>query len=295
MNYFLRLPIFLFFTTLFILFSCENEEYQGYTLKGNQLYYKLLAFTDQQLPVTPNSYVTFHISYSTPDDSVFFEAVRRAKIGEPSYPGSIEECFLMLHDGDSASFLILADNFYTKTLGTSLPDFFPPNSFIKINIRVLSVKSAEEFEQEKKEFLAWIEDFGEYEKVVLKRYLEKHNLIYDPSDTTIYKINSQQGDNSNCVAPGDTVTVHYEGYFLNGKLFDSTRKRGEAFSFIFGTEWQVIKGLEKAIANMCKGEKSIFVIPSCLAFGEVGSSTGIIPPYTSIVFEVELLDIGKKK
>ncbi len=198
----------------------------------------------------------------------------------------------MLNEGDSASFLINADSFFEKTLGSPLPNFFPKNSYLKINISVISVKSAEEFEKEKEEFLTWIEDFGEYEKAILKKYLQKYNLTYSPYDTSIYKILVNSGTNK-CVEYGDTIVVHFEGYFLNGKIFDSTRKRNEAFSFVMGTEWQVIKGLEKAILTMCEKEKCIFIIPSNLAFGKTGSSSGIIPPYTSVVFEVELLEVKK--
>jgi peptidylprolyl isomerase len=292
----------IFKSLLFLLYSivlfaisflgCKSNDYDGYTLKENGIYFKLLKFNDSKNRVKIGSVVTFHISYSTPDDSVFFEAVRKIKIDKPSYKGSIEECFLMLNEGDSASFLIAADPFFEKTLESSLPHFFPKNSYIKINISVISVKSAEEFEKEKKEFLAWIEDFGEYEKAILKKYLQKLNISYSPYDTSIYKILVFQGNNK-YVQYGDTVVLHFEGYFLNGKIFDSTRKRNEAFSFVIGTEWQVIKGLEKAILTMCEKEKSIFIIPSKLAFGKTGSSSGIIPPYTSVVFEVELLEVKK--
>jgi len=99
--------------------------------------------------------------------------------------------------------------------------------------------------------------------------------------------------NGTTVKSGDTVVVHYEGRFLNGGYFDSTYKRNQAFEFVLGQEWQVIEGLEKAIRIMSEGEKAIFVIQSQLAFGSKGSSTGIVPPFTSIIFEVDLIDVKK--
>ena len=93
------------------------------------------------------------------------------------------------------------------------------------------------------------------------------------------------------IEPGDTITINYEGKFLNGKFFDSTIKRNQPFQFVYGTEWQVIKGLEEALSLMYEGEKSLFIFPSELAFGSEGSSTGIIPPYTSLIFEVEILEV----
>lgn len=286
-----RTFLLLFF--LIELISCSNSEFNGYTLNKNGFYFKLHKIGELNKYVKEGSFVTFHIQYATTDDSVFFDAIRTAKIEKPQYPGAIEDCFLMLSEGDSASFYINADNFFQQTLESSLPYFMPKNSYLKINLKIIAVKSPKQFKKEKEEFLAWIEDYGEYEKKVLKDYLEKRNIKYSPFDTAIYKIPIKSG-NEKKVELGDTITIHFEGYFLNGKLFDSTRKRGEPFEFVYGTEWQVIKGIEKAIGLMHEGEKSIFIIPSFLAFGKEGSSTGIIPPYTSVVFEIELLKVCKK-
>ncbi len=283
----------MFIFVVFFLYSCNESEIQGYRLKKNGIYFKLIALGETNTPIDTGSYVTFHIQYAIPTDSPFFDAIRTVRIDKPQYPGSIEECFLMLCEGDSASFFINADNFFNKTLGSSLPDFFPNNSYLKINLRIFSVRTEKEYQKEKAEFLAWIEDFGDYEKTVLKHYLSQRNISYSPFDTVIYKIPEIKGSDKT-VNYGDTVVIHFDGYFLNGKRFDSTRRRNEPFSFVYGTRWQVIKGLENAIGQMHEGEKSIFIIPSFMAFGNVGSSTGIIPPYTSVIFEVELLHIGKK-
>jgi len=287
-RYFILIIVILLFFN-----SCNESNIPGYKLTDKGIYFKLLGIGEANKYVHESDYVTFHIQYATADDSVFFDALRTAKIEKPLYDGAIEDCFFMLSEGDSAAFFIKADPFFEKTLESPLPLFIPPESYIKIILKIESVKTAEEFKKDKEAFLAWIEDFGEYEKKVLKNYLEKRNINFIPNDTVIYKIPINKG-NSNSVSYGDTITIHFEGYFLNGKLFDSTRKRGEPFSFVYGTEWQVIKGIEKAIGMMHEGEKSIFVIPSYMAFGKEGSSTGIIPPYSSVVFEIELIKIGKK-
>jgi len=63
----------------------------------------------------------------------------------------------------------------------------------------------------------------------------------------------------------------------------------QPFQFVYGTEWQVVKGLEEAIGMMQEGEKALVILPSDLAFGSEGSSTGIIPAYTSLIFDVEII------
>lgn len=286
----MRLIIYLVF--LLLLFSCDSNTIEGYTYHKNGFYFKLLGFGDNDKCVQVGNYITCRIIYSTTYDSVFFDAIRTFRISEPLYPGSIEDCFLTLKEGDSAAFLINADNFFYKTLESPLPSFILPNSLMKIIVKIYKVKTFDEYKKDKEAFLAWIEDFSEYEKIKLKQYLSQKNLEIRPYDTAIYKILVKNG-NGKSVENGDTITIDYEGYFLNGKMFDSTKRRKEPFSFVYGTEWQVIKGIEKALLTMTEGEKSIFIIPSPMAFGKEGSSSGIIPPYSSVIFEIELLKVNK--
>ncbi|MBN2521238.1 MAG: FKBP-type peptidyl-prolyl cis-trans isomerase [Bacteroidales bacterium] len=199
----------------------------------------------------------------------------------------------MMSPGDSASFIISADNFFANTLGTHLPSFIPENSDMKIDIHMLEIQTRKEYEKEKEAFLRWIEDFGEYEKIVLKHFIDEEEITVAPTKSGLYFIPVKKG-RGETVKVGDTVLVHYEGKFLNGKFFDSTKKRNEAFEFVYGQQWQVIEGLEEAIGLMNSGAKALVIIPSSIGFGEGGSSTGIIPPFTSIIFELELVQVRAK-
>ena len=88
---------------------------------------------------------------------------------------------------------------------------------------------------------------------------------------------------------GNTVTVHYVGTLTSGEKFDSSRDRGKGFSFKLGAG-QVIKGWDEGVAGMKIGGLRKLTIPSDLAYGDRGFPP-VIPPQSTLVFEVELLDV----
>jgi len=272
-----------------LLFSCKNP-YPGYKKASEGIYFKLVMVGDHDQCCHFGDYVTANIAYLTMNDSVFFSRIVKFKVIQPVFPGSIDKCLTLMCKQDSAQFIISSVDFFEKTLEYALPDYMNADGKMKVFVRLMDIQTPEEYEREKEAFLHWIEDLGEYEKVLLKQYIREAKIDIPPMENGIYYIVQQTG-NGPAVAYGDTVLIHYEGHFLNGKYFDSTRQRNEPLQFVYGQQWQVIGGLEKAIGKMQEGDKALVIIPSEQAFGVEGSVQGIVPPFTPVVFEIELINV----
>ncbi|MDY0199523.1 MAG: FKBP-type peptidyl-prolyl cis-trans isomerase [Bacteroidales bacterium] len=274
------------------LAGCNNNSplFPNFSVTSTNIHYQRIILGEKTTQAEPTNYITVNIAYRTPADSLFFHGVRTFQLTEPQFAGSIDECFAMLAKGDSATFYILAQDFFTKTLETRTPNFLDTLGFLRVDVMMLDILTVKQYEQEKEAFMHWIEDFGDYEQVVLRQYIEDQSLSLESTPSGIHYLPLVKGHGKK-IGQGDTLTVHYEGKFFNGRYFDSTLKRNEPFQFVYGQKWQVIPGLEEAIGMMYPGEKSMFILPSYMAFGQGGSSTGIVPAFTPVIFEVEIVEV----
>jgi FKBP-type peptidyl-prolyl cis-trans isomerase len=106
------------------------------------------------------------------------------------------------------------------------------------------------------------------------------------SDLRIEDLQVGSGDEA---AAGKTVDVHYTGWLTDGSKFDSSLDRGKPFSFQLGAG-NVIQGWDRGVAGMKVGGKRKLTIPPELGYG-AGGFGNVIPPNSTLVFEVELLGV----
>jgi peptidylprolyl isomerase len=111
------------------------------------------------------------------------------------------------------------------------------------------------------------------------------NIVTESGKLIIEDIKAGEGRE---IKSGDTVVIHYTGTLENGTKFDSSVDRGQPFTTQIGVG-QVIKGWDEGVPGMKVGGKRKLVIPPDLAYGD--RAIGSIPPNSTLIFEVELLEI----
>jgi len=136
----------------------------------------------------------------------------------------------------------------------------------------------------KKDFIDWAQ-LQQDEINAREQYLLDSGITVEPKESGLYYI-VKEGDEGTGLPPtaGRLVQVNYKGWLLDGTEFDS----GEEFSFTYGVG-AVIPGWDEALSYMKKGGKAQLIIPSSLAYGQLGK--GDIPRYATLVFDIELLNV----
>jgi peptidylprolyl isomerase len=119
-----------------------------------------------------------------------------------------------------------------------------------------------------------------------------HFLVFELLCFSMSALQSEilrQGEGES-VRIGQVAEVHYDGTLIDGTMFDSSRRRGQTFSFIVG-QGQVIRGWDEGVLGMKIGEQRRLIIPAEMGYGPSGVP-GVIPPNATLVFEVELIGIS---
>lgn len=155
-------------------------------------------------------------------------------------------------------------------------------------------KEAEEFnavvtfEKEKSGLAAKLEAKAASEKAEMDKALNEKYAKAQTTASGLRYIVEQEGTGKAPLAT-DQVTVHYTGYLLNGKKFDSSVDRGQPATFGLN---QVIRGWTEGLQLMKEGGKTKFIIPSELGYGAQGAGGGLIPANAWLVFDVELIKVN---
>ena len=148
------------------------------------------------------------------------------------------------------------------------------------------IKAVEDEKKAKLEKIASMST-DDYKKYMLAEVQKQYPTAKQTASGLVVIID-KEGEGAKPVA-GNMLSVHYVGTFLDGTKFDSSRDRNAPMDFKY-KEQSMIAGFEEGIAMLGKGGRGKFIIPYYQAYGPQGRP-GAIPPYSDLVFDLEILDI----
>lgn len=288
--------ILLFAALAAMFISCSKSKYPGFKESENGLYYKMVNDSDGN-PAKEGEYVKVNMRYTNFADSVIFDnAIEHIpvwlNVKKAAFKGDIMEGIQMLSKGDSAVFVVNTADFYSKTVGMQvMPPHAKRDTVIYVAIRVLEVKNSEQFAEEarkmQQEYEVKLEQIRMQETEKLKEFITKNNIKEQPRPSGLYFISQSPGSGPQ-PKKGENVVVHYTGRFIDGQVFDSS-EGSEPLKVTVGVG-QVIDGFDEALMLMKKGGKARAIIPSSIGYG-AAEPGGRIPPYATLVFDIQMIDI----
>ena len=282
------------------MYACtEKNLYPGYEKNQNGLYYQFFSQNEGEMPQV-GDLLEVSICCLVNDSMPLIPSTRNVmKLQEPAFAGDINEGLAMMHKGDSASFIVNIDSTFKYLFGQpTLPAEFKSTDVMRFEVKVndfypekvYAQNFANEVKNRNAERVAALQnDYPEETAKAAKTladFLAKNNIVAEPTETGLYYVVTEEG-NGEKPEVGKPVKMHYTGKLLDGTVFDSSVERGEPFQFILGVG-QVIPGWDEGVQLMSKGEKGVLYIPYYLAYGE--RNMGEIPPFSNLMFEVELID-----
>jgi len=214
----------LFLTLFFFIFSCKNSD--NFIQHESGFEYRIISEQDNNLTISEGDILDLKLKYYNKKDSLIFDSEElpgkfRVQVLNPETGGLFQEAILLMTVGDSAHFLISADNFYKETMKKPVPGF--------------------------------IKEGERQESNLLREYIKDENITEQSIEDGLYIIKIENGKGK-FAEEGKVAVVHYIGKLINGQVFDSSIDRGEPVKFLIG-QGDVIPAWEKAILKMRKGDK----------------------------------------
>ncbi len=221
----------------------------------------------------------------------------------------VQVIFSEMKAGDSVVFEVTAGELFQNTWNQSLPEGVNADQIIEFQVGCQQILKQEEI-------MAWMQEQNDKRRVmmesqaeeqfvtdteIIEEYLAENNIETTKTESGVFIEMLEEGNGTEANA-GDSVSVDYTGYLLDGTFFDSSNEEVarennmyqegrpyEPFTFVLG-RGAVIKGWDDGLAELQAGDKARFYIPSTLAYGPQQRGA-VIGPNSILVFDVELVEV----
>ncbi len=273
------------------LVSCSRSsaKKEGFSRDRSGYYYRLLAFNSDSVSYQPGRVAWLNASFSTQRDSVFWDSHNNLAdayfVGVDTFftENAIKHFVSRSSEQDSACLLVPVDVFFRQQFRyNALPFFSKNDSVVKVNLKVKKFLRV-------KDYLLASNNLRQKEESDIEAFFGSTEAMEKATDPLgFYWIEKPENYTGQTIHAGDMVTLNYEAFYLNGRFLE---KSPDNFEIIYGTPDQLLKGLNYAISHLKVGDNAKIIVPSGLAFGKEGSSNGIVPPYTPLIYQISIKNI----
>lgn len=220
-------------------------------------------------------------------DEILTPMTRNNMLVDDLYHGDIYSALCQMHLGDSATFIFNGKKFYEKFLG--MGEYPYGKTPIFADVKLLKILTKEDIENAEVQYLEQRKEARRIEDSLIHAYANEHHL--NTIHKGIYYTTNKKG-NGVKAKKNSTVEILYRGRRLDNTEFERRMDFDNPRVFEVG-KGQVARGFDVMVQEMNEGDQITVVFPSSLAFGDNGSDEHNIPPFTPVVYDIELLKVRK--
>ena len=274
-----------------LLAACGSSDMKGYKQTDEGLYYRFEQQCKDSLQVQEGDVLVGEMTIRL-DTTVLQTNVghtERLIPAIPTYDGVLHEGLLMMHVGDKATFAIEADSMAKFMQPNQMPPMYEKGKGMKFyyEINLQDIVTRDEFAEEQANYQQEMERVRQQEPELIAAYVQENGIKTQPTADGLYIIVKKQG-NGTKVAVGRQVAIHYTGRLLDGTVFDSSEGK-DPLSYVVG-QMGLIRGWEEGVMGQPEGTQLQLIIPSAMGYGSMGAG-GMIPPYSTLVFDLEIVSV----
>jgi FKBP-type peptidyl-prolyl cis-trans isomerase len=282
------LLLFLSVSSLLIL-SCTKKKHAGFE-QIDGVYVKYHQKSELDKKPFLSEFVTVEMVYRLADTVLF----NSKDIGEeplvfpmiePTFQGDLYAGLSLLHVGDSVTFVFPADSFFMVTAGyPELPDYVEAGSDMYFDVKLLKIQTSEDMAADQRKLF---DEMRTKEKQDIKSFLDVNNILVGANSSGLYVIEEKRG-RGRLPGKGDMLRLHFSIERLDGTVLFSSYGT-DPIDVEYGSEFDT-KGFSEGIGYMRKSGKAKLIVPSHLAYDSIGIPQ-VLPPFTPLVYNLELMDI----
>lgn len=287
-------PLNLVLFALFVLpFFSSCSQYPGFELCDSGIYRRLEQFGDCSPALIDAEFFVMQVEYrnaTEPDTGYTFtlhhQNINIKNEGESPIGLRLMEELKEMNCGDKISLVLPFSEFDDTYLGAFADStIYPLEEDVVITLYLQKTFTEKEYRSYLMS-MAQLEEMSETDAIHLF-LINRPQIPYEKHGDCYIQFEKRLGGNG--IQSGKIVSLEWNTYLFNGEKLDTTTQ----MQFVFGKPGQLVDGFQYGLSFLSEGDEATIFLPSYLAFGESGSTSGIVPPRTPVFFKVRVLRVSE--